>query len=89
VIFEQGIIGSRFNYGTVIPQNTTSRDVPPLFGWIMALSGLKANAVPGTGSAGSIGTSRDPLNCLFGIPDPKNARYIIEKMMYRPAVNED
>jgi membrane protein YdbS with pleckstrin-like domain len=85
VIFEQGLIGSRFNYGTVIPQSTTSRDVPPLFGWIIALSGLKDTAVPGTGSGGSIGTSRDPLDCLFGIPDPKNARYIIEKMMHRPA----
>jgi membrane protein YdbS with pleckstrin-like domain len=85
VIFEQGIIGSRFNYGTVIPRSTNSRDEPPLLGWIMALSGLKDTAIPGDGSGGSIGTSRDPLDCLFGIPDPKNARYIIEKMMHRPA----
>ena len=85
VVFEQGIIGSRFNYGTVIPQSTTSRDEPLLVGWIMALAGLKPNAVPGDGSGGSIGTSRDPLDCLFGIPDPKNAQYIIEKMMHRPA----
>jgi membrane protein YdbS with pleckstrin-like domain len=85
VIFEQGPFGSRFNYGTIIPQSTSARDVPPLFGWILALSWLKDNNVPGTGSGGSIGTSRDPLDCLFGIPDPKNARYILEKMMHRPA----
>jgi membrane protein YdbS with pleckstrin-like domain len=85
VIFEQGPVGSRFNYGTVIPQSTSSQEGSIVPGWIMALSGLKGNAVPGTGSAGSIGTSRDPLDCLFGIPDPKNARYILEKMMHRPA----
>jgi membrane protein YdbS with pleckstrin-like domain len=85
VIFEQGPFGSRFNYGTVIPRNTSAEDVPALFGWIMAFSGLKGNAVPGDGSGGTIGTSRDPLDCLFGIPDPKNARYILEKMMHRPA----
>jgi membrane protein YdbS with pleckstrin-like domain len=85
VIFEQGLIGTRFNYGTVIPQSTSTRDVPPLIGWILALSGLKGNAVPGDGSGGTIGTSRDPLDCLFGIPDPKNARYILERMIQRPA----
>ncbi len=86
VIFEQGPLGSRFNYGTIIPRSTTARDVPPLFGWILAFSGLKATAVPGDGSGGTIGTSRDPLDCLFGIPDPQNARYILEKMMHRPVL---
>lgn len=85
VIFEQGLIGSRFNYGTVIPQNTNSGDESILFGWIMALSGLKGNAVPGNGSGSTIGTSRDPLDCFFGIPDPKNARYILERKIQRPA----
>ena len=85
VIFEQGLIGSRFNYGTVIPRNTTSRDEPLWFGWIMALFVQNNNAVPGDGSGGTIGTSRDPLDCFFGIPDPKTAQQILEKMMHRPA----
>ena len=84
VILEQDLIGSRFNYGTVIPRSTTSRHAAISF-WGIEISGQKDPAGPGTGSEGSIGTSRDPLDCFFGIPDPKTAQRILEKMMYRPA----
>jgi membrane protein YdbS with pleckstrin-like domain len=80
VIFEQDLIGSRFNYGTIIPRSTASDKEAIPFGWLI---GLGQNDSAGTGS-GSIGTSRGPLDCLFGIPDPKTAREIIEKMMKRP-----
>jgi len=84
VTFEQGPIGSRYNYGTVIPRSTTSRNESILFRWIGAF-GQNDNADPGTGPGGSIGTSRDPLDCFYGIPDPKTAQQILEKMIYRPA----
>jgi membrane protein YdbS with pleckstrin-like domain len=80
VIFEQDPIGSRFNYGTVIPRSTASDKEAIPFGWLVGL-GQNNSAGPG---AGSIGTSRGPLDCLFGIPDPETARQIVEKMMSRP-----
>jgi len=88
VILEQDLIGSRFNYGTVIPRSTTSRH-PAISFWGIEISGQKDNADPGTGSEGSIGTSRDPIDCFFGIPDPKTARRILERMISRPALHED
>jgi membrane protein YdbS with pleckstrin-like domain len=88
VILEQDLIGSRFNYGTVIPRSTTSRH-PAISFWGIEISGQKDPAGPGTGSEGSIGTSRDPLDCFFGIPDPKTAQRILEKMISRPALHED
>ena len=88
VILEQDLIGSRFNYGTVIPRSTTSRH-PAISFWGIEISGQKDNADPGTGSEGSIGTSRDPLDCFFGIPDPKTAQRILEKMISRPAPQDD
>lgn len=84
VIFEQDLIGSRFNYGTVIPLSTTSREGEISF-WGIVAFGQKANAGPGAGYGGSIGTSRDPLDCFFGIPDPKTAQQILERIMQRPA----
>ena len=88
VILEQDLIGSRFNYGTVIPRSTTSRH-PAISFWGIEISGQKDDADPGAGSEGSIGTSRDPLDCFFGIPDPKTARRILERMISRPAFHED
>jgi membrane protein YdbS with pleckstrin-like domain len=79
VIFEQGIIGSRFNYGTIIPRSTASDKETIPFGW---LGGLGQNTNTGPGG-GSIGTSRGPLDCLSGIPDPKTALQLIETMIYR------
>ena len=84
IILEQDLIGSRFNYGTVIPRSTTSRDSAISF-WGIGASGQKDNTDPGAGYGGSVGTSRDPLDCFFGIPDPKTAQQILEKKMYRPA----
>lgn len=72
VTFEQDLIGSRFNYGTVIPQGSASRDEG-------------ASSDTGAGYAGSTGAFRDPLDCLFGILDPKTAQRIIERMMTRPS----
>jgi membrane protein YdbS with pleckstrin-like domain len=88
VILEQDLLGSRFNYGTVIPRSTTSRH-PAISFWGIEIAGQKDNADPGAGSEGSIGTSRDPLDCFFGIPDPKTARRILERMISRPAFHED
>jgi membrane protein YdbS with pleckstrin-like domain len=88
VIFEQDLIGSRFNYGTVIPQSTASRNAAFSF-WGIVTSERKDNADPGAGNGGSIGTSRDPLDCFFGIPDPKTARQILERMMDRPVPRDE
>ena len=88
VILEQDLIGSRFNYGTVIPRSTTSRH-PAISFWGIEIAGQKDDADPGTGSEGSIGTSRDPLDCFFGIPDPKTARRILERMISHPALHDD
>jgi uncharacterized membrane protein YgcG len=75
VIFEQDLIGSLFNFGTVIPQSSTSTE-----------GSVSSDA--GAGSAGSAGASRNPLACLFGIPDPNTAQRIIESRMNPPARDE-
>jgi membrane protein YdbS with pleckstrin-like domain len=88
VILEQGPIGSRFNYGTVIPRSTTSRHPAISFRGI-GISGQNNPAGPSAASEGSIGESRDPLDCFFGIPDPKSAQRILERMITHPALSGD
>jgi membrane protein YdbS with pleckstrin-like domain len=87
VILEQGPIGTRFNYGTVIPRSTTSR-TPAISFWGIGISGQNIPSDPNAASEGSIGESRDPRDCFFGIPDPKTARQVLERMITRPAVQD-
>lgn len=85
VVLEQGFIGSRFNFGTVIPRSINSREAAIPFGRFLP-SLLLALADPG--AADSIGSSGDPLDCLSGIPDPKTAQRMLEGMIHHPAAEE-
>jgi membrane protein YdbS with pleckstrin-like domain len=82
VMFEQDLFGSRFNYGTLIPWRATSRDESGVHGQLDTTE-------PGAVSIDRTGAPRDPLTCLFGIPDPKTAQHILEKMMERAACRDD
>jgi membrane protein YdbS with pleckstrin-like domain len=82
VIFDQDLLGSRFNYGTLIPMRALSRDDS-------GAHGRPDDTEPGAFSTDRTGASADPLTCLFGIPDPKTAQSILENMMARAAHKDD
>jgi membrane protein YdbS with pleckstrin-like domain len=82
VVLEQGPVGSRFNFGTVIARNINARDAAiPFLGFLASV----LNALIDPGAEGSTASPGDPLECLYGIPDPKTAQRMLEAMMYRPS----
>lgn len=89
IVMEQDFFGSMFNYGTVIPQ-TIAR-----WGAETSIRGVGA-----TGQKDSMGAmigyargreeaSRYPLDCLYGIPNPKNAQSLFQQFITRPAKLEE
>jgi len=89
VILEQDFLGSMFNYGTVIPQSIARWGAETSFRGIGATT-QKDNLGVGIGYArGREEASRYPLDCLYGIPNPKTARNLIEQLMQSHATRED
>jgi hypothetical protein len=83
VIFRQDLIGSRYNFGTIIPQviplpREGASPGGPGVPW--EVISTAAGFLPG-----GIRATKDPLECLFGIPDPDTARKILEQMINRPS----
>jgi len=85
VVFEQGFLGARYGFGTVIPVSTTR------WGTETSLRGIGAGGQK-DGMAGGImfakgreESSRAPLDCLYGIPHPEEAQKIILERIARPA----
>lgn len=89
VVLEQDLISTVFNYGTIIPQSVTRWGSEVSFRGIGA-AGQRDSFGLGIGYAHAREeASRYPLDCLFGIPEPKTAQQILEKMMYRPVQREE
>lgn len=89
VVMEQDFLGVRYNYGTVIPLSIAR------WGSEMSIRGIgatgqKDNIGLGIGYAkGREEASRQPLDCLFGIPDPHKARQILETFICRPTMRDE
>jgi hypothetical protein len=89
IVFEQDFFGTFFNYGTLIPQSMTRWGAETSFRGIGA-SGQKDNIGLGIGFAkGREEGSRYPLDCLFGIPDPKKAQKILTGLLSRHDAREE
>ena len=89
IVFEQDFLGSMFNFGTLIPQSMTPWGAETTFRGIGA-TGQKDNFGLGIGFAtGRVEGSRYPLDCLYGIPDPKKAQKILTGLLSRHDVREE
>jgi Short C-terminal domain/Bacterial PH domain len=89
IVLEQDFLGSIFNYGTLIPQSSTR------WGQEMSFRGIggasqKDNFGMGLGfGKGREEGSRYPLDCLYGIHDPKTAQKILTDLICRHDQRED
>jgi membrane protein YdbS with pleckstrin-like domain len=89
IVFEQDFFGTRFNYGTLIPISMTRWGAETSFRGIGA-TGQKDNFGVGIGFAkGREEGSRYPLDCLYGIPDPKTAQKILTEFICRHDIREE
>jgi hypothetical protein len=89
IVFEQDFLGTMFNYGTLIPQSMTPWGAETSFRGIGA-TGQKDNLGLGIGFAtGRVEGSRYPLDCLYGIPDPKKAQKILTGLLSRHDMREE
>jgi len=89
IVFEQDFLGTMFNYGTLIPQSMTPWGAETSFRGIGA-TGQKDNIGLGIGFAtGRVEGSRYPLDCLYGIPDPKKAQKILTGLLSRHETREE
>jgi len=89
VVLEQDLFGRMFNYGTVIPQSITRWGAETSIRGVGA-SGQKDNLGAMIGFAkGREEASRYPLDCFFGIPDPRTAQQLVNQLMIRPACREE
>lgn len=89
VVMEQDRLASLFQIGTIIPLGTTPA------GPEMSLRGMDAGGLEDNARAGLRFArerqegSRYPLDCLYGIREPQKAMALLEKMIYRPAEQEE
>jgi len=89
IVFEQDFFGARFNYGTLIPISMTRWGAETSFRGVGA-TGQKDNFGVGIGYAkGREEGSRYPLDCLYGIPDPKKAQKILTGLICRHDIREE
>ena len=89
VVLEQDFFGRLFNYGTVIPQSITRWGSETSLRGVGA-SGQKDNFGAMIGYAkGREEASRYPLDCFYGIPDPRTAQNLLRQLMVRPATREE
>jgi hypothetical protein len=83
IVFEQDYFGTRYNYGTLIPHTLTRWGAETSFRGVGA-SGQKDNFGFGAGYAKSREEgSRDPLDCFFGVSDPKKVQKILTECISR------
>jgi hypothetical protein len=83
IVFEQDFFGARYNYGTLIPHTLTRWGAETSIRGVGA-SGQKDNFGFGVGYAkGREEGSRNPLDCLFGVPDPKKIQKILTEYISR------
>ncbi|MCX6690339.1 MAG: PH domain-containing protein [Methanoregula sp.] len=73
----QDYFGTRYNYGTIIPHSSTRVDSD--------MSGREA----GRGAKSRREESGNPLNCLYGIPNPQNAKQILTRLISQSARRDE
>jgi hypothetical protein len=89
IVFEQDYLGAMYNFGTLIPLSMTRWGEETSFRGIGA-TGQKDNLGVGIGYAKSREEgSRYPLDCLYGIPDPKKAQKIFTGFLARHETREE
>jgi len=89
IVFEQDFLGAMYNFGTLIPLSMTRWGEETSFRGIGA-TGQKDNLGVGIGFAtGRVEGSRYPLDCLYGIPDPKKAQKILTGFLARHDTREE
>jgi hypothetical protein len=89
IVFEQDFLGSMFNYGTLIPQSTTRWGQEMSFRGVGA-AGQKDSFGVGLGIAkGREEGSRYPLDCLYGVSDPKAVQKILTDLICKYDKRED
>jgi hypothetical protein len=89
VVFEQDYFGTLFNYGTLIPQSVTRWGAETSYRGIGA-TGQKDNFGIGIGYAkGREEGSRHPLDCLYGVADPKRVQKILTGLLCRQEQREE
>jgi hypothetical protein len=87
-VFKQDFIGKKYNFGTVIPQIITRSGAEDCFRCTGAPE-QKDKSGKGIGFAyGQKEASREPLDGLYGIPDPQNAQKILTEVIHREAMRE-
>ncbi|MEN6397269.1 MAG: PH domain-containing protein [Methanoregula sp.] len=88
VVLEQNFLGTRYNFGTVIPVSSTRWGEETSFRGIGA-TGQKDNFGGGIMfGKGRQEASRSPLDCLYGIPNPRNAQKILTQFISQQALHE-
>jgi len=88
VVLEQNFFGTRHNFGTVIPVSSTPWGDETSFRGFGA-TGQKDNFGGGILFAKSRHeASRSPLDCLFGIPNPRAAQKILTEVISRRGTHE-
>ncbi|MFA6364449.1 SHOCT domain-containing protein [Methanoregula sp.] len=88
VVLKQNFFGSRYNFGTVIPVSSMRWGEETSLRGIGA-AGQKDNFGGGIMFAkGREEASQSPLDCLYGIPDPKTAQKILTEFSSRQALHE-
>jgi hypothetical protein len=88
IVLEQDLLGTRFNYGTIIPRRMM---LPPVTSPSSGrdLSGLKDLTGYGNFPGGNLrDLTHDPLDCLYGIPDPETTRRILVNILSPHSVRE-
>lgn len=89
VVLEQDFFGRKYNYGTVIPQSISRWGAETSIRGVGA-GGQKNNIGAMIGYAkGREEASRFPMDCFFGIPDPRAAQELMTSLMLRPASREE
>jgi hypothetical protein len=89
IVLEQDLFGRLYNYGTVIPEGISRWGAETSFRGVGA-GGQKDNIGAMIGFfKGREESSRNPLDCFFGIPDPKKAQELMKSLMVLPAAREE
>ena len=87
IVMEQNFLGTHYNFGTIILVNSTR------WGEETSLRGVGAGGQKGAVGAGVMfakgrqESSRSPLDCLYGIPDPEKAQKILTQYISRHSEN--
>ena len=88
IVMEQNFLGTHYNFGTIILVSSTR------WGEETSLRGVGAGGQKGAVGAGVMfakgrqESSRSPLDCLYGIPDPEKAQKILTQYISRHSENE-